>query len=75
MKSYFLTRDEKLCEHCGACGVLLPEFIPVFNGTLIISATNMKQPEVKAAADSVVAACKQGGITLVIRGRDDYGKM
>ena len=65
IKSYFLVRDAEKCEKCGTCSRLIPSFIRKYNGRLIISESNMRQPEVKQAVQDVVDACAYDAISIV----------
>lgn len=62
--SYFLVRDRAKCENSGHCSRLLPDFIRVYRGELIVSESNYRQEEVRHAIDSVIGACPNKAISI-----------
>ena len=65
MNQYRLIRDKKICKMCGSCSKLLPDFILIHDGILLISESNYKQEHVKLAADSIIDTCSENAIKVV----------
>jgi len=66
IKQFRLTRDSLKCKNCGTCSRLLPDFIRVYNGILLISKSNYRQEHVRLAAESVIDACPEKAIRIVM---------
>jgi len=70
IKQFRLTRNILECKNCGTCSRLLPDFIRVYNGVLLISESNYKHEYVRLAAASVVEACPEKAINIVMHSEE-----
>ena len=66
IKSYYLIRDTDKCKKCGTCSRLIQGFITKYNGRLIISESNYRQPHIQQAVQDVIDSCVEDAISIEV---------